>query len=153
MGGGEQAKYLIRMEVYDYIKEGRPEMIAAIGPKAVPALRRIIEDGEFWEKSISIVALSNIDCVEARRILKKALENEEMGVRIEAMHALEKKDVKGLDEALQGIAKMDRSWNARKVAERIIERRSSVPPPRIDSSRRPDNFGNLKSVGKRIVAR
>ena len=153
MGGGNQAKYLIRMEVYDCIKDGVPERIVAIGPKAVPALRRIIEEGEFWQKRIAIIALSNIDCAKAKRILKNALGDEEMGVRIDAMRALEKNDVKGLDEALQGIVEMDSCWNVRKVAERIVDRRSSVPPPRIDSRRMPDNFGNLKSVEKRTVVR
>ena len=144
MGGGEQAKYLIRMEVYDCIKVGAPERIVAMGPKAVPALRRIIEGGEFWEKHIAISALSNIDCAEAGRVLKRALGNEEMGVRIEAVRALEKKDVKGLDKALLGIAKMDSCWNVRMVAERVMERRSRVPPPRINSVKIPDNFGNKR---------
>jgi hypothetical protein len=147
MGGGQQAKYLIRMEVYDCIKEGATEKIAAMGPKAVPALRRIIERGEYWEKHIAIVALGNIDCAEAKRVLKNALGNEEMGIRIEAMRALEKKDMKGLDEALLGIAEMDSCWNVRRVAERVMIRRSMVPPPEIGSRKIQGNFGN-KRVGK-----
>jgi len=146
MGGGEQAKYLIRMEVYDYIKAGEPEMIAVMGPKAVPALRRILERGEFWEKRIAIFALGNIDCVEAKRILKMALGNEEMGVRMDAMRALEEKDMKGLDEALQGIANMDCCWNVRKVAERVMVRRSRVPPPDIRKEKNPEKSGNRKAA-------
>ena len=146
MGGGEQAKYLTRMEVYNYIKGGKPEMIVGMGPKAVPALNHVIEKGAFWEKETAIIALRYMDCAESKRALKKALEHEEMGVRMAAVDALEGKDMKGLDEALRGIAKLDRCWNVRKAAEKVIIRRSRVPPPPRPKGKLPENFGNLKSA-------
>ena len=151
MGGGEQAKYLIRMEVYDYIKAGESELVAAMGPKAVPALKNLIDMGNFWEQTKAVEALCRIDDPKSTRILKKLLEHPERTLRKAVIEIIGDRELGWLGERLRKMEKQDPDHAVRWSARRALDRRSSIPPaPR---KKIPDNFGNLKSVGKRIVAR
>gem|GEM_PF-2851815 len=161
MGSEGQAKYLAQMEVYNLINSGEVNLIAAIGDRAIPGLAKVLEMGRYWEKTLAISALRYIGSSKALRLLKKVMHSPEMGLRKEAVIAVEGLDGKGIDSELENVAKRDIPYVA-SIANRVLETRKSRPPAekkkfRIPKSGKgrghPDNFGNLKPVGRGIIAR
>jgi HEAT repeat protein len=128
MESGGQAEYLTRIEVHNLIVSGEIELIVGMGSEAVPVLGNILVRGEFWAQKIAIAALGRIDAPAAVRILRRALENPEMGIRIEAAQALEKRKGRSIDQLLRQLAERDVSWDVRKVAKEVIERRGKLVP-------------------------
>ena len=161
MGGGEQAKYLARIEVYDLIRSGEVNLIAAMEDKAIPGLAKVLEDGGYWEKTLAIDTLKHMGSNKALRLLKKLLRSPEMGLQKEAIKAVEGLDGKGIDSELKSITESDLPYVA-PIALKALEARKSRPPAEKGNLRIPkpkkgtpraDNVGNLKSIGHRIVAR
>jgi len=161
MGGGEQTKYLARIEVYNLIKSGELNLIAAIGEGAIPGLAKVLEGEGYWEKTLAISALKHIGGNKALRLLKKLLRNPEMGLQKEAINAVEGLDGRGIDSELKSIVESDPHYVA-SVALRVLKARKSRPPDEKGGFKIPkpkkgmpraDNFGNLKQAGKKVIAR
>jgi hypothetical protein len=137
MGGGEQAKYLQKMEVYNLIAHGREAEIPPIGEAAVPALVKVVEERPYWQKVMAAKLLGQIGGQNAVRALKGMLEHPEAGVRAEAVKALGGKDARGVNALLRRVAEGDQVWNVRKEAENALRRMSMVPVPPVEN-------GNLR---------
>ena len=150
MGGGEQAKYLNRMRVYHLIKEGDIHSVADMETGAIPALEKLIETGEYWEKTRAVEALCRIDDPKATRLLKKLLEHPEWALRKAAVEILGGTDLCWLEERLKKLEMQDPDHDVRWSARKALRKRESVVPPR--KGRIPDNFGNLKRPEK-VVSR
>lgn len=151
MGEKGQVKYLARIEVYNRIRNGEIWGIRDMGPKAIPGLKTVLDEGEYWEKRSAIEALSLIGGEKAGRLLKSVLRKGEGRIRKTAINLLAGRKIGWLDKELERLAK-DPDLNIKYSAVNALRmRRRSSPPPA--KRRIPDNFGNRKQGEKMLAGR
>lgn len=145
MEDGGQAEYLDHIKVYELIKEGNGLEISLMGEAAIPALKKVLDGGDFWEQLNAVEALGMIGGERAERLLKSVLREGEWNLKKSTIRILEGKELGWLDKELKGLAK-DPDFNVSQSALNAIRRRKGRPRRRI-----PDNFGNCKSVERGIA--
>jgi HEAT repeat protein len=152
MEDGEQAEYLNHIRVYELIKMREALQISLMKESALPALKMILEGGDFWEKCIAIESLGMMGGEKAMRLLKSVLRNPEWMLRETAIVLLKTKKLVWLDKELEKMMERDPVYVVRSSAEKAINDRKRIflPPKRRNL---PDNFGNLKQAEKRLAGR